>query len=148
MAQAVADEIEAEIAKLGLSETKDRKSIFLLISGTTVIPKNLKNLVCPKNEKTDTMKTSFSKDITKMKKRIESCKDFELFKVLRNYEKLRKKTVLKNVTELIEKSYIYGKSAVIYYTGYGIWKSGDWVFADGQITPEEFVNAIPQPPKV
>ncbi len=80
-------------------DTDDRESLWLLIAGPTNISKNYSKNISDKVRKNGdgSYKNGVNKDIKKMKKRIAESKDFTLFKSLKNNEKLKKKTVLKNI---------------------------------------------------
>ena len=105
-------------------DTDDRESLWLLIGGPSKLPKAYAKKAADKVRKEGTYKNGINKDIKAIKKRIEESKDFTLFKTLKNAEKLKKKTVLKNITEVIKQAWLKEKpaAAIIYYTGLFLYK--------------------------
>ena len=102
-------------------DTDNLQSLWLLIGGPSKLPKELAKTATDKVRKKEdgSYKNGITKDIKMMKKRIEESDDFTLFKSLKNMEKLKKKTVLKNVTEVIKQAWDKDNPvpAIIYYTG-------------------------------
>jgi len=133
-------------------ETDDRESLWLLIAGPTKLPKGFANNAADKVRKKGegSYKDGVNADIKAMKKRVEGSKDFALFKTLRNNEKLKKATVLKNITEVVKTAWSKPKPvpAIIYYTGYAIKDKGDWCFVDSTLSIDDLLKAIPPPPTV
>eukprot|EP01084_Bolivina_argentea_P198581 340002_1 len=130
-------------------DTDNRESLWLLVGGPSKLPKSLGNKATDKVRKEGSYKNGINKDIKHMKKRIAESKDFVLFKTLRNNEKLKKKTVLKNVTELIKQAWFRPTpvAAIIYYSGYGVKDKGDWCFVDDSLSLQDLLSALPDPPK-
>eukprot|EP00486_Rosalina_sp_Unknown_P012937 CAMPEP_0201583360 /NCGR_PEP_ID=MMETSP0190_2-20130828/97628_1 /ASSEMBLY_ACC=CAM_ASM_000263 /TAXON_ID=37353 /ORGANISM="Rosalina sp." /LENGTH=261 /DNA_ID=CAMNT_0048025099 /DNA_START=35 /DNA_END=817 /DNA_ORIENTATION=+ len=132
-------------------DTDNRQSLWLLIGGPSKLPKELSKTATDKARKKDdgSYKNGITKDIKMMKKRIAESDDFTLFKSLKNMEKLKKKTVLKNITAVIKQAWQKDDPvpAIIYYTGKAIKDKGDWCFVDATLTIDEFLEAIPPPPQ-
>ena len=101
-------------------DSDDRESLWLLIAGPTNLPKSYGKTVADKARKDGSYKNGVNKDIKMMKQRISESKDFSLHKTLKNMEKLKKKTVLKNITEMIKLAWQkeIPVAAIIYYTGF------------------------------
>eukprot|EP01084_Bolivina_argentea_P239555 402618_1 len=131
-------------------DTDNRESLWLVIGGPSKIAKaDIKNAVDKVRKKDDgSYKNGVNKDVKMIKKRIAASKDFTMFKTLKNMEKLKKKTVLKNITEICKTAWMKPVPAIIYYTGYGRKDKGDWCFVDGFLSIAEILGAIPDPPSM
>ena len=100
-------------------DKNDRTSLWLLIGGPSKLPKEYTKKAADKVRKKGdgNYVNGIKKDIKMMEDRIKKNDNFELFKRLKNDQKLKKKTVLKNITAICNQAWLTPIPAVIYYTG-------------------------------